>query len=150
MKNWAITSGTVFGLGYAPFASGTVASVAATAVYWAVGGWSPLVSLVLVVALTVLGVQAAPAMERRFGPDPSEFVLDEVVGVLIALALVPQPASWTWCFTALVLFRVFDIWKPGPVGRLDKIHGGVGVMGDDVVAGIGAAIILVLGRLFFA
>jgi phosphatidylglycerophosphatase A len=146
MKHWAIIVGTVFGLGYAPVAPGTVASVATALVFWAFGGWGALASIVLVLGLTVLGLAAAPTMERRFGSDPSEFVLDEVVGTLVALSIAP--ASWMWCLAGLVLFRIFDIAKPWPVSALDRIPGGFGIMFDDIAAGLGAAILLGTARAF--
>jgi phosphatidylglycerophosphatase A len=121
--------------------------------------------LLSVVALCALGVWASDIAERRFGKsDDGRIVIDEVVGQLLALtplvvlsridvlALRPQwtadpdPGAIIWfslVVTAFVAFRVFDIWKPGAVGWAEKrFKGGVGVMADDVVAGVLAAVVV--------
>jgi phosphatidylglycerophosphatase A len=75
------------------------------------------------------------------GDDPQEVVLDEWLGCLIALAFVPWHPGWV--LAAFALFRLFDIWKPGPIRRVhDRLHGGAGVMGDDVLAGLLAGVLL--------
>lgn len=81
--------------------------------------------------------------------DPSEVVVDEYAGVLIALAFVPW--QWPWVVAAFVLFRIFDITKPGPVGWADrKLTGTWGVMMDDLIAGLLAGLILGAAQLFLA
>ncbi len=105
-----------------------------------------------VVTLAVLGTWAAGQAEAFFGrEDDGRIVIDEVVGQLVTLApLLAAPgrelgrgAWWIWVVTGFVLFRVFDIWKPGPVGWAERrFEGGLGVMLDDVVAGaLGAALL---------
>src|SRR5213078_1870859 len=85
-------------------------------------------------------------------PDYNGIVFDEIVGYLVtaapllpALGLVHRP-YWPWLLAAFVLFRIFDIWKPWPIRRLDEaVHGGFGIMLDDLVAGLyGAAVLLLL------
>ena len=71
--------------------------------------------------------------------DPPEIVIDEWVGQWIALWLIPH--TFLWGFTSFALFRIFDIFKPGPVGRMDDIKSGTGIMMDDVIAGILALLI---------
>ncbi len=96
---------------------------------------------VVIVALYSLGVWAAGAAERHFGGvDPGPVVIDEVVGMLITLFLIPVSVSGA--IAGLLLFRVFDIVKPFPAGRLEQLHGGVGVMSDDAMAGIYANLVL--------
>jgi phosphatidylglycerophosphatase A len=99
------------------------------------------------VALTCLGIWAADGAETAFGrEDDGRIVIDEVVGQLLTLApLLPAGAarSLPWLVTGFVAFRVFDIWKPGPVRWAERrFRGGVGVMMDDVVAGALAAVVL--------
>ena len=93
-------------------------------------------------ALVVIGIWAAGAYERRTGTrDSSAIVIDEVAGQFIALLLVPPTvAAYAIGF---VLFRLFDVVKPWPISRLDKrVKGGLGVMLDDIVAGVLAAVLL--------
>jgi len=80
-------------------------------------------------------------MEKEWGKDPSRVVIDEVAGFL--LALVSRPRKWQIILYAFVIFRVLDILKPPPVGTIDKkVEGGLGIMGDDLVAGGITALIL--------
>jgi phosphatidylglycerophosphatase A len=76
--------------------------------------------------------------------DPAYAVWDEFVGLWIALTpLVGMPGSWAWIIAGFILFRIFDIWKPWPVSWADRnVEGGLGVMLDDVIAGLYAAIVL--------
>jgi len=111
---------------------------------------SVIVGLAVFAFSMVVGVWAAEAMTRnRENMDPSEFVLDEVAGQFIALWAISYPAwahdiaitaLWPGWIAAFVLFRLFDIWKPGPVGWADRQKGATGVMMDDIIAGILAAI----------
>ncbi len=101
-----------------------------------------------ILALALLGpaIWAADVTARETGlKDPQIVVVDEVVGQWIAIAgwsVVSAPMDWkAWC-AALVLFRAFDIWKPPPVRRLERIPGGAGIVLDDVMAGVYAALVL--------
>ncbi|MFC3616302.1 phosphatidylglycerophosphatase A [Lutimaribacter marinistellae] len=143
--------GTVGGIGYLRPAPGTWGSAAALPIAWALHA---LGGFLLLAACTVLaivaGVWAAEAMRRDGSAhDPSEFVLDEVAGQFIALWALSYPAwahgieitsLWPGWIAAFVLFRLFDIWKPGPVGWADRQKGSFGVVMDDVIAGIMAAL----------
>lgn len=109
---------------------------------------APLYALT-VATLAFLGVWAADQAERAFGRrDDGRIVIDEVAGQLIALSplvFLELPHGWASVVTAFVLFRVFDVWKPGPVRWAERgAAGGVGVMLDDVVAGVLAAGTLVV------
>jgi phosphatidylglycerophosphatase A len=128
--------------GYFPFAPGTVGSAAGLLVYLLVW-WtqSSIVEAGLIVVLFSAGIWAATASERYFGGiDPGPIVLDEVVGMLITLAFIPVglPAA----LTGFVLFRIFDVIKPYPAGRLESLHGGLGVMADDAMAAVYANLAL--------
>jgi phosphatidylglycerophosphatase A len=128
--------------GYAPVAPGTVGSLAGLVAYLLVW-WSDsaAVEIGLIVALFAVGVWAATTAERFFGGiDPGPVVIDEVVGMLITLAFIPVGPSGA--AAGFVLFRIFDVIKPYPAGRLERLHGGLGVMADDAMAAVYANIAL--------
>jgi phosphatidylglycerophosphatase A len=135
------------GVGLLPGAPGTYGAALAIPIFVLL---SPLPAGVLVLswaALLALGTWAADGAERTFGrEDDGRIVIDEVVGQLLTLApLLPAGAvrSPLWLVTGFVAFRVFDIWKPGPVRRAEQgFSGGLGVMMDDVVAGAAGAGVL--------
>ena len=132
--------------GYFPFASGTVGSAFALALYWVIPGmdvWWVLLSASLV--FLAVGIPVASAMERYYGKDPSEVVLDEVVGMWIALLLLPK--VWYLALGAFFVFRLFDIVKPSPARNFDRMHGGFGIMMDDVAAGVYANLVMQAVRL---
>lgn len=132
-----------FGIGYIKKGGGTVAAIA-TAIIWFVAVAEPDSMMVLGVTLlvTVYGVWAGNEVERNWGKDSSKVVLDEVAGMLVALLFIP--VSVVNVIIAIVLFRFFDILKPLMIRRLEKLPGGWGVMGDDVLAGIYSNIVLQL------
>jgi phosphatidylglycerophosphatase A len=89
----------------------------------------------VIIALFAAGVWAGSIAERYFGGiDPGPIVLDEVVGMLITLAFLP--VGWSGAVAGFVLFRIFDVIKPFPAARFEKLHGGLGVMADDAMAAI--------------
>ncbi len=132
-----------FGTGHAPFAPGTVASVAAVAVGAALLWLSPLALALAALAATIGGFFAI----RRAGVsgDPGWVVIDEFAGQWIAMLALPRPGI-PGLVAAFILFRVFDIAKPGPVGWADRQGGAAGIMADDVIAGMIAALILSIVR----
>jgi phosphatidylglycerophosphatase A len=128
--------------GYFPFAPGTVGSAVGLVVYTLVW-WtqSPLVEGLLIVLLFAVGVWACTPAEKYFGGvDPGPVVLDEVVGMLITLAFIPVGLSGA--IAGFVIFRIFDVIKPYPAGRFERLHGGLGVMADDAMAAIYANLAL--------
>ena len=136
MTRLAVFIATFAYSGYFPFAPGTVGSAAGLVVYLLVW-WSgsPVVEIGLIVVLFALGVWAGTTAERYFGGiDPGPIVIDEVVGMLITLAFVPVGVSGA--IAGFFIFRVFDVIKPYPAGRLESLHGGLGVMADDAMAAI--------------
>jgi len=138
---WCIA--TVGGIGHAPWASGTVASVAAVGVWycWHPSAWTQVVVIGIVAAT---GVWAADRWAKRFGnDDPSQVVVDEVAGMWIAL--VGLPRSVIVAATALLLFRLLDIVKCPPMRQLERLPGGWGIMADDLAAGVIARIALGVG-----
>ncbi|TMV08653.1 phosphatidylglycerophosphatase A [Ruegeria sediminis] len=143
--------GTVAGVGYLRPAPGTWGSLAALPMAWIlhIAGGFPLLVLATLAAF-LGGFWATGVMtEGQEDHDPSEIVIDEVVGQFIALWALSYPAwahgisitaLWPGWIAAFVLFRLFDIAKPGPVGWADRKGGPLGVMLDDMIAGIFAAI----------
>lgn len=130
------------GSGYFPWMPGTAGSLAGILLYYSLRSMPRGPYLAFVVAFFFLAVWAAGLAEVIFGAkDPQRIVIDEIVGMLVTLALVPF--SWRNVLVGFILFRVFDIWKPFPA-RLaqDSLPGGWGVVGDDVVAAIYANVVL--------
>jgi phosphatidylglycerophosphatase A len=129
-------------LGYAPIAPGTVGSAAGLVVYFLIQSTgSVVVELGAIVALFVVGVWAGTIAEHHFGgTDPGPVVIDEVVGMLITLALIPvTPAG---AIVGFFIFRVFDVIKPWPAGRFESLPGGLGVMADDGMAAVYGNLVL--------
>ncbi|HEU4663224.1 MAG TPA: phosphatidylglycerophosphatase A [Dokdonella sp.] len=136
-----------FGSGLSPFAPGTVGSAAALLPWIGLRELPWPVYLAVVALAFALGVWASNvAIARVRIDDPGAIVWDEFVGQWIALApLVVMPRAWWWLVAGFALFRLFDIWKPWPVSWADRrVHGGLGVMLDDAIAGAYAAIALSL------
>jgi phosphatidylglycerophosphatase A len=129
------------GAGFAPMAPGTMGSLAALAPGAALLWASPLALAVGAVLATLAGLWAVAAAKAT--DDPGWVVIDEVAGQWIALLALPRP-TLAGCAAAFVAFRLLDITKPGPIGWAERAPGSVGVMADDVLAGLVAAA-LVLG-----
>jgi phosphatidylglycerophosphatase A len=139
----AVFIATVGYCGYFPIAPGTIGS-AAGLLFYALVAWSgsSAFEAALIVGLFAAGVWAGTTAERYFGGvDPGPIVLDEVVGMLITLAFIPG-LGWSGALAGFLLFRVFDVIKPYPAGRLEQLHGGLGVMADDAMAAIYANVCL--------
>jgi phosphatidylglycerophosphatase A len=138
----AVILATVGYCGYFPIAPGTVGSAAGLVVYLLVW-WtrSPLLEAGLIALTFAAGTWAATHAERFFGGiDPGPVVIDEVLGMLITLAFIP--VGWSGALAGFVIFRVFDVIKPFPADRLEKFHGGFGIMADDAMAGVYANLVL--------
>jgi len=137
----ARTLATWFGCGRSPVAPGTVGTLGALPLHLALRALGPLPYAAVVAAVTAVGVWAAQReAERLETEDPQSVVIDEVAGVLLAL-LLARGAGWKAEVAAVVLFRVFDIAKPGPVDRVQHLQPeGVGIMADDVLAGLFAGV----------
>jgi len=151
----AVWIATAAGAGYSPFAPGTAGSVVGVAIvvclaYLNLGPvWASVAVGVGSALLFAVGVWAATEAEVFFGRvDPSQVVIDEVVGQMLTLLLLPH-ATWRWLLAGFLLFRGFDILKPFPARRAERIPRGWGIMVDDVVAGLYALVSLVLMQLVF-
>ena len=139
---------SVFGAGYSPVASGTVGSLVTAVAIWLL----PLTLLRTAVALavvTLLGIWAGGRVERVLGrKDPGVIVIDEVAGMTLAVA--PFTPTLAVLAVGFVLFRVFDVTKPFPARASQHAAGGIGIMVDDLIAGLYALIVIVIGRAIFA
>lgn len=145
---WLASAG---GAGFSPFAPGTAGSAVALLPWWFLRDLGMLPWLALIAAGFALGVWASAVVVRELGlADPGVIVWDEVIGqwlslLPLALAGLPPRATLAWMVAGFLLFRVFDVLKPGPVGVADRrVHGGLGVMLDDLLAGALAALVLAI------
>jgi len=118
--------------GYSPVASGTVGSLVGLAVYAIPGFESPPVLILVSFVVFILGIKAADLMEKRYGHDPSEVTIDEVLGMWLSLIFLPK--SIAIAGAAFFLFRIMDIVKPWPARKFDTLSGGFGIMMDDAIA----------------
>lgn len=138
-----------FGSGLARFAPGTFGTLVAIPLYWFMQPLSIVVYSLITLLLFVVGIFICSSAAKKLGVhDHPGIVWDEIVGYLITMFMAP--AGITWIIVGFLLFRLFDIWKPWPIAWLDaKVSGGFGIMIDDVLAGIYAAIGLQLLVLIF-
>lgn len=149
-RRTAFAIGTWFGCGYAPIGPGTAGSLAAIGIavllnWRAQAGRGTFA--ILAAALLLPGIWAAGAVAARMKTeDPGIVVVDEVIGQWVTL-LGATALNWKSWLAAFVLFRLFDIWKPFPVRQLEALPGGIGIVADDVMAGLyGALVIFVIGQ----
>jgi phosphatidylglycerophosphatase A len=162
----ALFIATACGLGYLPVAPGTFGSIAGILLYaivqlafppifvpglrksFEIQAWSSAWAAVPIVAvIAVLGVWAADRCAKYMGAkDPQKVVIDEVSGQHLAYSLGLAALNWKYLVLGFILFRVFDIWKPFPVRQAESLPGGWGIMADDWIAGIYAAVGLWIAR----
>ena len=137
---------TAFGSGYAPFAPGTAGSAVGLLLFWPLAGVAWPWQVGACVAVFFVGVAAAGRVARNLGiEDPGLVVVDEVAGQWITLTALPfTPAV---ALAGFVLFRVMDVVKPWPARDFERLHGGWGIMMDDVMAGVYAHLVLRVGLL---
>lgn len=150
---------TAFGSGYSPIAPGTAGALVGCIMLWIFEKYgiistttTPLLFIGLIVITTILGIIATDKLEEEWGKDPSKVVIDEVIGVWIAMMFVPF--SILNVLLAFGIFRYFDIAKPLGIRKLEALKGGVGVMADDMLAGVYSnitmhAILALLAKFYF-
>jgi phosphatidylglycerophosphatase A len=149
-RRLAELAGTGFYSGYFPIAPGTVGSIVAVAIcivferLHLLSADGPIGWALLIAAVFAVGFPSARHLERRFGSDNKRIVIDEIWGMTISLALLPQSPGYL--IGGFLLFRCFDIIKPFPARRAEKIGGGLGVMLDDGIVGVYANLALRLAR----
>ena len=162
----ALFIATACGLGYIPVAPGTWGSLGGIFLYFAVhevfpptsvpglpksfevSGWSAAwAGIPVMVVVAALGVWSATTAARFWNvSDPQRVVIDEVSGQHLTYLLALAPLNWKYLLLGFILFRVFDIWKPFPARQAESLPGGWGIMADDWIAGVYAAIGLWLAR----
>lgn len=157
------------GVGYLPLAPGTWGSLVGVAIYLSVGlietkfgiyflersrnaeqltAWIHAVNIGIFLAFCLVGVWASGrAVELFQKKDPQKVVVDEVIGQLLVFMFVPFGVDWFFVAAGFLLFRLFDVWKPYPIGLLENLPAGIGVCADDFLAGIYGGACLAL---FFA
>jgi len=130
------------GSGASPRAPGTVGTLAAVPLWYLMAQTPLMIYLLLVLVTFVIGIWLCGRTSRDLGVhDHGGIVWDEFVGYWITMIAVP--VDWIWALAGFILFRLFDIWKPWPIGPVDRhVHGGLGIMLDDVLAGVMAAAVL--------
>jgi len=126
--------------GYCPIAPGTAGTALAAVLYWLLRMDRWPVGGGFILLFFLLGVWSAAFMEKKLGPDPPQVVVDEMVGYWVAMLVLPR--SWILAVAGFFIFRIFDILKPFPVRRAERLPGGWGIMADDVLAGIYTNIVL--------
>ncbi|MDD5281143.1 MAG: phosphatidylglycerophosphatase A [Candidatus Omnitrophica bacterium] len=132
---------TFFFIGYLPLIPGTFGSIAGVGIFYLLAGSSRSSYFLFLFCIMVLGVLTSGRAEKLLNKkDPGCIVIDEVMGMLIALCFLPPEPKIV--FLAFIIFRILDMLKPFPAGRLQNLHGAIGVMGDDLVAGAYASIVL--------
>lgn len=145
---WAWLVATFFGVGTLKPGPGTWGSLTTVLVWYAMASRVPPSYLVplnitLAVLAVLIGIPAATQVARAYGKkDPQHVVVDEVAGQLITL--IGAPLHWKALLAGLILFRVFDMWKPSPVRNLEALPEGIGIVMDDVAAGFYGLIIMQL------
>ena len=131
-----------FGSGRAPFAPGTFGTLVGVLFYLPMATLPPTAYITITALLFLVGIPICGRAATQFGVhDHGAIVWDEIVGYLVSMTLAPP--GWLWAVIGFLLFRLFDIWKPWPIGLLDRrVSGGLGIMVDDLLAGIYAALLL--------
>jgi len=152
-KSVACLFASFFYTGYLPYAPGTWASLISV-VLWFLFPWNSLSFLLcLILIVLIVGIFVSGITEKRTGEkDPSFIVIDEVAGMWLTLALIPKitfPENIVKIIFALLAFRFFDILKVPPIKKLESIPGGLGIMLDDIVAGIYAGTLVNIFTLVF-
>ncbi len=150
--SWLIA--TFFGIGFLRPGPGTYASAVTVVLWWAAGHWiQPAwmlpAAIMASVVITIIGIPPSTTVARESGvKDPGFVVIDEVAGQMIAL--IGVPLNWKYLLAGFILFRAFDIVKPFPLRRLEKLPEGTGIMMDDVGAGLYALVLLQIWLHVFA
>lgn len=146
---------TGIGIGYSPLAPGTMGALAIAILYWFAPTFTWPALLLIILLLTALGIPCATITEREVklrlgearGQDPSIVIIDEIIGMLVALIAIPKTPRFL--LLSFLLFRFFDIVKPFPIRKIEKLPAGWGIVLDDVMAGIYANLLLQVSRWIF-
>ncbi|MDP2927353.1 MAG: phosphatidylglycerophosphatase A [Candidatus Omnitrophota bacterium] len=132
---------SIFFIGYLPLAPGTFGSIAGVGLFYLLKGTMPITYFLFIFGIIALGLITSGRTEKLLNKkDPGCIVIDEVAGMLIALSFMPY--DFKIICLAFLIFRILDTLKPYPAARLQNRPGAVGVMGDDLIAGIYTNIVL--------
>lgn len=149
MKSIYIAFATALGAGFSPIAPGTAGAIVGCISLWLFEKYNlisttttPLLFIGLIVVTTILGIIATNKLEQDWGKDPQKVVIDEVLGMWITMMFVPF--TWLNILIGFILFRFFDIAKPLGIRKMENLEGGLGVMADDMLAGIYSNIVLLI------
>ena len=135
MKSLGVGIATVGGVGWFPVAPGTAGSAVGVVIYLLTRGWSAPAQVTVLLGITLVGWWAAGVAETELKKqDPGPVVIDEVAGQLVTLLLTG--VAWKGAIAGFFIFRVLDILKPFPARRFERLHGGLGIMADDMMAGV--------------
>ena len=130
-------------MGKIPIIAGTFASIAGTLVFLFIPIESFLVKMIILVIILIAGAYSSFKIEKETGREDNQIiVIDEIAGVWLTLSIIPEGVWFT--LAGLLLFRLFDIWKPYPIRKLEKVKYGYGVMLDDILAGIYAGVLILI------
>lgn len=132
--------GSGFYTGYIPFASGSFGSLAGLLIYLIPGFENLFIIIPSILIFSLLGIKIGNKFELVYGKDPKECTIDEVVGMWISLLFLPK--EWEFLVISFIVWRLMDIIKPFPANKLELLQGGMGIMLDDIVAGLYTAIIM--------
>ena len=132
--------GSGFYTGYIPFAPGTFGSLVALLIYYIPGFEEPVILFTAIVLFILFGIYVGNKFEMKYGKDPRQCTIDEMVGMWISLLFLPKRLVIS--ILAFIVWRALDIIKPFPSRNLENLNGGLGIMIDDIVAAIYALIIL--------
>ena len=139
--------GSGFYTGYIPFASGTFGSIAGLIIYYIPGFENPFVIIPAIIIFSFYGIYVGSKFEKLYGKDPAECTIDEIVGMWISLLFLPKEI-WISVIVFLI-WRIFDIIKPFPARRLEKLNGGLGIMIDDIISSFYVLLLVHLFILFY-
>ncbi len=132
---------TVFFIGYFPKIPGTFASICALFLWWIKPSSSVLTDILIIFILAIIGIIASDKTAKYLNlKDPSIIVIDELVGMWLSLLFIPK--TILLFITAFIIFRILDIWKPLWIDTCQELSGGIGIMMDDIVAGIITCILI--------
>ncbi len=132
--------GSGFFTGYFPFASGTIASLLATLIYFIPGFEKIYIIIPMIIIFTILSIPIGNKFEIIYGKDPLACTLDEFVGTWISYLFLPK--KFLLIFIAFLLWRILDILKPFPARKMENLNGGLGIIIDDIISGIYTCLIM--------
>lgn len=147
MNFFTKTLGSGLFTGYFPFASGTVASIVATLIYFIPGFEKIYILIPLIIFFIIISIPIGNSFEKEYGKDPTFFTLDEFIGTWISYLFLPK--NFLLIFITFLLWRILDILKPFPARKLENLNGGLGIVIDDIISGIYTCILMNIVFLIF-